>query len=208
VAIIDEFQDTDATQWKIFETLYATEGRLFLVGDPKQAIYGFRGADVNAYLSAARQFEPLSLSTNRRSTEQLVSVLNELYSPRRLANPFVIDEIQYQPVKSAEPPPPVSSTGTNLAPFKILGIQNQTRTELTRERARRACERATAADIARLLASRATIGDRLVTPRSIAILTRKNDESLRMQQAVCARTASAACCAPPRTSSRRTRRAT
>jgi len=55
VALIDEFQDTDPLQWRVFHRLYGSgAGALFLVGDPKQAIYAFRGADVYAYLDASR----------------------------------------------------------------------------------------------------------------------------------------------------------
>jgi exodeoxyribonuclease V beta subunit len=55
VALIDESQDTDPLQWKIFQRVFAAsqDHWLYLIGDPKQAIYGFRGADVNTYLQAA-----------------------------------------------------------------------------------------------------------------------------------------------------------
>ncbi|MBS0620354.1 MAG: UvrD-helicase domain-containing protein [Verrucomicrobia bacterium] len=83
-AIIDEFQDTDPLQWKIFHTLFHGHVRAFcLVGDPKQSIYAFRSADVYTYLSAraalgegARRY----LDTNYRSTPALVAALNRLFS--------------------------------------------------------------------------------------------------------------------------------
>ena len=54
-ALIDEFQDTDPAQYEIFRTIFGSkEHRLFLIGDPKQAIYGFRGADVFTYFQAKR----------------------------------------------------------------------------------------------------------------------------------------------------------
>ncbi len=72
VALIDEFQDTDPVQWDIFSTLFDRPGvdtALVLVGDPKQAIYGFRGADVHTYLKAVGddRTERRSLATNWRS---------------------------------------------------------------------------------------------------------------------------------------------
>lgn len=83
VALIDEFQDTDPLQWRIFHRVYAhrdTNG-LLLIGDPKQAIYGFRGADIHTYLrarSSARQ--PMwTLGTNYRSTQALVTAVNRVF---------------------------------------------------------------------------------------------------------------------------------
>src|SRR5690606_19761123 len=53
-ALVDEFQDTDLLQWNIFSTLFGDRAApLFLIGDPKQSIYGFRGADLHVYLAAA-----------------------------------------------------------------------------------------------------------------------------------------------------------
>jgi len=85
-AIIDEFQDTDPTQWEIFATLFKkTEwpGHLYLVGDPKQSIYAFRQADIYTYLAATDFIGEESLATldtNFRSQPQLVTALNTLFS--------------------------------------------------------------------------------------------------------------------------------
>lgn len=86
-AIIDEFQDTDPTQWSIFRTLFLVETKekptLYLVGDPKQSIYSFRQADVYTYLEAARALGKdhiASLDTNYRSSPELVEALNYLFS--------------------------------------------------------------------------------------------------------------------------------
>ena len=85
-ALVDEFQDTDPIQWDIFRRIFVektTEHRLFVVGDPKQAIFAFRGADVCSYLEARgvlAQHQPdLNLTTNFRSTPELISVFNELF---------------------------------------------------------------------------------------------------------------------------------
>jgi exodeoxyribonuclease V beta subunit len=74
VALIDEFQDTDPLQFAIFKAIYgatrAPAGPLFLVGDPKQAIYSFRNADLHTYLAARRagRYAPYTLRHNQRST--------------------------------------------------------------------------------------------------------------------------------------------
>lgn len=75
VAPIDEFQDTDPLQYAIFQHTFIAHGNpLFLVGDPKQAIYCFRGADIYAYLQAAEDAEHhYTLATNRRSHAQLIN---------------------------------------------------------------------------------------------------------------------------------------
>jgi exodeoxyribonuclease V, beta subunit len=83
VALVDEFQDTDPLQWRILERSYVgVEGKaLLLIGDPKQAIYGFRGADIHTYLAAREQAgQPhWTLGTNHRSTKALVEAVNRVF---------------------------------------------------------------------------------------------------------------------------------
>ncbi len=89
--LIDEFQDTDASQWSIFRRVFADArdgaGRpshhLFLIGDPKQAIYAFRGADVHVYLGAREAAAArYTMDTNRRSDGRLVAAMNALFRDR------------------------------------------------------------------------------------------------------------------------------
>lgn len=84
-AIIDEFQDTDPVQWSIFKKLFlsGSEQTVYLVGDPKQSIYGFRNADMDTYLDAAREMgaeKKAYLDTNFRSDPSLVTALNALFT--------------------------------------------------------------------------------------------------------------------------------
>jgi exodeoxyribonuclease V beta subunit len=86
VAMVDEFQDTSPDQYRIFDLLYRVADNdpangLFLIGDPKQSIYGFRGADIYSYLSArkATAGRHYQLGTNYRSTEQVVAAVNRLF---------------------------------------------------------------------------------------------------------------------------------
>ena len=86
VALIDEFQDTSPLQYRIFDRLYRIEANdrataLFLIGDPKQAIFAFRGADIRSYLRAreATAGRHDLLTTNHRSTAGLVSAINHLF---------------------------------------------------------------------------------------------------------------------------------
>ena len=85
-ALVDEFQDTDARQFEIFDAIYrdrdgVTRGWLAMIGDPKQAIYGFRGGDIAAYLKAREGATTRrAMGTNYRSTRVLVEALNALYA--------------------------------------------------------------------------------------------------------------------------------
>ena len=110
-AIIDEFQDTDPIQWDIFRKLFLEkwQGRLYLVGDPKQSIYAFRQADIYTYLSAAASFgndSRASLDTNYRSQPSLVHAINTLFceysSPGLISLPRKKLSIPYQNVKAGE----------------------------------------------------------------------------------------------------------
>ncbi|MGC0825579.1 exodeoxyribonuclease V subunit beta [Pantoea agglomerans] len=104
VALIDEFQDTDPQQYRIFRTLYINqpEQALFLIGDPKQAIYAFRGADIFTYLRARNEVSAhYTLDTNWRSSPEMVGSINRLFS--QLDSPFLFSAIPFQPVKPAVP---------------------------------------------------------------------------------------------------------
>lgn len=114
-ALIDEFQDTDSDQWGIFEHCFS-ETRLYLIGDPKQAIYGFRGGDVDTYLQA-RNATPtqrrFTLPCNYRSDRSLVEATNRLFS--FVDHPFRESAgIDFVPVE----PQPKADTGVP-APLKI-----------------------------------------------------------------------------------------
>ncbi|MDQ5921109.1 MAG: exodeoxyribonuclease beta subunit [Pseudomonadota bacterium] len=89
IAFIDEFQDTDALQWEIFSAIYkldrsaagSSRGNVVVVGDPKQAIYGFRGADVGTYIEAKGQIETrLNLTSNFRSHSNIMNFINQLFA--------------------------------------------------------------------------------------------------------------------------------
>ncbi len=105
-AIVDEFQDTDMLQWSLFRNVFL-EGkgnRLIVVGDPKQAIYGFRGADVYAYHTAKSEMlrrgaNYYSLADNWRSSRNLVSSFNRLFRP---GNWFTDQAIEYRDVEYPE----------------------------------------------------------------------------------------------------------
>lgn len=104
VALIDEFQDTDSAQYRIFSTLFGKgEHYLFLIGDPKQAIYKFRGADIYAYFEARQSADNcLTLAKNYRSSPLLVNAVNKLFLLREAS--FVSPELPYNSVTAAKSP--------------------------------------------------------------------------------------------------------
>lgn len=102
VAMIDEFQDTDPQQYRIFRRLYNMQFAcgLLLIGDPKQAIYAFRGADIFTYMRARREINTqYSLNTNWRSSPAMVNAVNQLF--QCLSVPFIFKEIPFSPVVPA-----------------------------------------------------------------------------------------------------------
>lgn len=101
VAMIDEFQDTDPQQYRIFRRIWRRqpETALLLIGDPKQAIYAFRGADIFTYMKARGDVAAhYTLDTNWRSSPGMVGSVNQLFSLSD--NPFMFHEIPFLPVKA------------------------------------------------------------------------------------------------------------
>ncbi len=99
LAIVDEFQDTDPIQWEIFRTIWGEGGGpLYLVGDSKQAIYGFRGADVATYIAACDSIAPPedrhALRRNHRSTRAVIDAYNAILD-QSAENPFFTGSVRY-----------------------------------------------------------------------------------------------------------------
>lgn len=103
VAMIDEFQDTDPLQYSIFSRIYLPKAEcgLFMIGDPKQAIYAFRGADIFTYIKARKQVSAhYTLGTNWRSSANMVNAVNQIFSTPDSA--FIYDQdIPFLPVEAS-----------------------------------------------------------------------------------------------------------
>lgn len=97
-ALIDEFQDTDQLQFEIFSRLFNNKNSvLFLIGDPKQAIYRFRGADIYSYIEASKKMENCyTLKKNWRSRPELINAVNTLFAG--CDDPFRFERIEFTPV--------------------------------------------------------------------------------------------------------------
>lgn len=131
VAIIDEFQDTNQQQWDIFREVFKNENHsLIVVGDPKQSIYAFQGADVNVYENAIGTFENgYKLSHNYRSTDQMIEACNRLFEQ----NFFKGSDITF--FKSDPPEIPGDKTlnatfdGKEIKPFWICNSEKKEKNE-------------------------------------------------------------------------------
>ena len=185
-ALIDEFQDTDPVQYHIFQTLFDVPGHLlFLIGDPKQAIYSFRGADIFAYMAAAEKAAArYTLLTNWRSDPDLITAVNTVFSARPRA--FVYDEIPFGPASAPEGKRGTSDLridGKSPPPFTIWRLDTANKGD-----ARNTVVQATAADISRLLdlgrKGRASLDGTPLRPGDIAVLVRANHEATEVQAAL------------------------
>lgn len=125
-AIVDEFQDTDPIQWRIFEQLFLKSNHLiYLVGDPKQSIYGFRSADIYTYMNAANALGPdkkAFLDTNFRSRPELIDSLNSLFThrPEWISLPSMPGALQYHPVKAGR-----KESKLNEPPIHYFGAKGE-----------------------------------------------------------------------------------
>ncbi|MFZ5764780.1 MAG: exodeoxyribonuclease V subunit beta [Thermodesulfobacteriota bacterium] len=194
-ALIDEFQDTDPLQYAIFSTLFAGRRILFLIGDPKQAIYSFRGADVYAYLQAAARVDRrYTLPNNYRSDPLLVQGVNAVFAGRPDGNPFAEPQIGFTPVKAALSSSPLVIVGEEERPPLVIWSGDQDGTGEEKQSTTRAAElvnRAILAEIHRLLTlagqGRASLRlsdgtARPLRPSDFAVLVRSRRQMEPVQQ--------------------------
>ena len=167
VVLVDEFQDTDPVQWDVFSRAFATPGKtLVLIGDPKQAIYGFRGGDVHTYLAAVRTAAmACSLPVNHRSDAPLVDALQVLTCGAELS-----PGIQVHPIRAA-------LTGHRLAgapdnsPVRMRVVAGD---RLPMDQVRPLIAADAATEIATLLNATCEFDGRPLVARDIAVLARTN----------------------------------
>ncbi|KZZ10843.1 hypothetical protein A3749_10240, partial [Oleiphilus sp. HI0078] len=115
VALIDEFQDTDREQYHIFSSIFSSsiesrkDASMVLIGDPKQAIYAFRGGDIATYLRAKQDIDKhprghqFTMDTNWRSSPEMVTAVNQVF--QRESNPFIAEDIPFNAVNAAKSTP-------------------------------------------------------------------------------------------------------
>lgn len=192
-ALIDEFQDTDEMQWNVVRVLFGS-GTLILVGDPKQAIYGFRGGDVYAWRKATEAAEPppLHLTTSYRAGTRLCDAVNALFGVQAAFNDAAIG---YHAVAASPPSAAwaVQYDGRTLPGIECWSFDAQELGQpddkpAAKGRTRAALERRSVAYLAALLQG-ATLrhGDghgESLAPRHVAVLVNSNHEADAMQAAL------------------------
>ena len=193
VALVDEFQDTDPVQWQILRRAFVDDGAdatLVLIGDPKQAIYAFRGADVYSYLDAAALAgRRATLDMNWRSDQALLDAFDAVFDEAALGHAGIV----YRKVRAAAgdarrlvDAPVVDALrlrvfhrSDGLAPLTPRAKVLQT------DAARAVIATDLASDVVRLLDSGATIeGEGRVRPGHVAVLVQRNTDALAVQHAL------------------------
>ncbi len=193
--LIDEFQDTDPAQYKIFSTLFSKAPSrfggsrpFFMIGDPKQAIYAFRGGDIFAYLAACRDSDQMfTLEKNFRSSPLLVQAVNDLFSA--VSNPFLFDGIGFTRVGTPDTAENRLQDKKNNAavplqfvfvPRADLDLDRQG--YVTKQHAKTLIPKIVAKEILRDLTAGFTLLNKTgvpapVTPGDMAVLVRTNQEA-------------------------------
>ena len=174
-ALIDEFQDTDPVQHEIVSSIFGdTDCPLFLIGDPKQAIYSFRGADVFSYINASSdpQFSRATLHNNWRSTNTLVDATNSLFSGR--SNAFVLPQIAFEKAVAR------SEKQTDGAGFEVLWLDDNGAT-LTKSEFQ---EKAVSATVAEISYALSAYSDPVLAKSRFAVLCRTNAQATKIHRAL------------------------
>ena len=168
VVLVDEFQDTDPVQWEVLRRAFHGSTTLILIGDPKQAVYAFRGAEVRSYLDAVQLADTHeTLSVNRRSDPGLLRGLDRLYGGAALGHPGIV----VHPVEAAHE----GSRLLGQPPFRLRQLPRRPplRTGFAALPAVRAAVADDLADeVVRLLESGTTLEGRPVAPGDLAVLVR------------------------------------
>ena len=210
VVLVDEFQDTDPVQWDILRRAFHGHTTLVLIGDPKQAIYAFRGADVVSYLDAVGAADThATLAVNHRSDAPLLDALHTVFGGAALGDGRIV----VRPVSSAHPGQRLGIHPVDGAPGRSAGgdLRRGDATLSTPLRlrvlphsrlpippgkglamvapVREIVARDVAADVSRLLASPARLrvptGDtRPVRPGDVAVLVRTNAQGVQVRDAL------------------------
>ncbi|WP_313219796.1 exodeoxyribonuclease V subunit beta [Stenotrophomonas sp.] len=199
IALVDEFQDTDDRQWGIFQRVFGDsqetreaglEPALFLIGDPKQAIYGFRGGDIHTYLKAKRQADAApALDRNFRSRPAVLHAIEALYANAG-ERAFLEADIAFEPVHPGSTRVDADFLRDGIpAPGLTVRVLHNTeagdlKADPSRQQASDACVAAIHQILGEARQGRALLRDVPVQPGDIAVLVRSHKEATRIQQAL------------------------
>ena len=185
VVLVDEFQDTDPVQWQVLDRAFSGHATMVLIGDPKQAIYAFRGGDVTTYLQAAATATTgKTLATNWRCDQALLDSLQVALCGAALGDQAIV-------VRDVE----AATAGSRLtgagAPFRLRVVRKhllgkKPHAKLAVRDIRAHVVEDVARDIKRLLTSGARFDGRELLPRDVAVIAYKNSDLQAVQQALLA----------------------
>ncbi|AEF55589.1 exodeoxyribonuclease V subunit beta [Marinomonas posidonica] len=191
IALIDEFQDTDAVQYRIFSEVYQPASTtqaslgLIMIGDPKQAIYAFRGADIYTYLAAKKQVDAVySLATNYRSSAAMIQSVNALFTTQD--SPFRVSGIPFVAVQDRGVLGQFQRHGETQAALQFLyqASEESVSPKDYREQMAEAC----AAHLHELLLSgqqqQATLSGQGVRPQDVALLVTNFSQANALKEAL------------------------
>ena len=186
IVMVDEFQDTDQVQWQVIDRAFSGRSTVILIGDPKQAIYAFRGGDIVTYLEAAKTAgEQKTLATNWRSDAALLDRLQVVLRGAQLGDPaIVVDDVKayHQGHRLAGAP--------RNDPFRLRVVQRPTlgrngTQNLPIGELRDHIGADLAADIRALLASGATFDGEPLRARDIAVIVERHKDAGACFKALC-----------------------
>jgi len=186
MAMIDEFQDTDAIQYGIFNQLYKHQHELglMMIGDPKQSIYSFRGGDIFTYMRAKADADKhYTLDTNWRSTHALIDAVNHLFSLKN--NPFLYEDIPFEVVGK----PPEDKPKLQLAQEDVSALTLwQTSNIGSKDGGEKLLHNHVANEIAKLLLQSKqgdlTLDGRVIHAGDIAVLTQNHYQAADLREAL------------------------
>lgn len=185
IVMVDEFQDTDPVQWQVIDRAFSGRSTVILIGDPKQAIYGFRGGDIVTYLEAARgAADRRTLSVNWRSDRALVDCLQVVLGGAELGDP----DIKVRDVSAHHETCRLTGAPRG-GPFRLRVVGRDTfgtrqGSTIPIAKLRRHICADLAADVATLLGSGATFDGAPVQARDIAVIVELHDDARRCHEAL------------------------
>lgn len=178
-AMVDESQDTNQIQYQIFHRIFieGTDSQGFImIGDPKQSIYKFRGADIFAYLTASQQVaERFTLNKNWRSLPKIVENVNQLFTFPTAQSPFLYDDIRFSPVQSKETETHLLNDEQEINLYQLPDDYQVE--EAAAQCAEQIQQGLTQAEQGKLFVKEAGKGERALQPKDIAILVRSHKEA-------------------------------
>jgi exodeoxyribonuclease V beta subunit len=180
IVLVDEFQDTDPVQWQVLDRAFSGHATMVLIGDPKQAIYAFRGGDVHTYLEAAASATTRqTLGVNWRSDAPLVAGLQRLIEGSALGHPkLVVHQVTARHDAGRLVGAP------HEAPVRLRVVRRPGRGAMRMPIVRQQIATDLAADIRELLAAAPQFDGRMLEPRDIAVIAHRHSDLAAAKRAL------------------------